>query len=155
VHVNPPPLGLSSNSDWVVMCSRNTATPGQVSGLAMGITVHTATGGWGNVQLSVNTAYMGEPTDFQLSRIYVWDYHLTDDMFFGVSDALISYLAGTPCQCPPGHSCPDSGDAALPQAVPLCTDSSLLPTWSLHPPYLVREHCCKALAVCCPACRLV
>jgi hypothetical protein len=126
---------MLSPNDFFVMCGRNTIAAGQVSAMANGVPITVAAGGEGNVQMVIGV----EPSDWQLSRVYVWDYHLPDDMFFGVSDALISYLAGTPCQCPPGHSCTDSGDAALPKTT-LRVNCPLL---GLNPPYMVRRSCCR------------
>ena len=107
----PSALGMSSLTDWVVTCGRNTQVPGQVGTIANGITTSTAAGGSGNCQLCINSAQAGvnsntgaEVSDWALSRLYVWDYHLPDDAFFGVSDALMDYLAGT-SECPQQYTC--------------------------------------------------
>ena len=88
-------LGMKSRTDWVVTCGRNTLTPGWVSTMANGVTTSTASGGSGNQQLAINLGSVtNEYSGWQLSRVYVWDYHLPDAVFFDVSDYLMDSLAG-------------------------------------------------------------
>ena len=88
-------LGMASRTDWVVTCGRNTVVAGQVGTMANGVTTSTATGGTGNQQLAINLQSGGsEFSDWQLSRVYVWDSHLPDDVFYAVSNYLRGSLAG-------------------------------------------------------------
>ena len=91
-------FGMTSRTDWVVMCGRNTDVSGQVGTMANGVTTSTAEGGTGNVQLGINivtiSANSHEISDWQLSRVYVWDSHLPDDVFYAVSNYLRGSLVG-------------------------------------------------------------
>jgi len=84
-------LVMTSRTDWVVMCGRNTDVSGQVGTMANGVTTSTAEGGTGNVQLGINIVTISdqshEISDWQLSRVYVWDSHLPDDVFYARKDA--------------------------------------------------------------------
>ena len=100
----PSALGISSSQEWVVTCGRNTQVAGQVGTIANGVTTSTAGGGNGNCSLGINDGGEGEYSDWALSRVYVWDYHLPDDAFFGISDALMAYLAGSSV-CPMPYNC--------------------------------------------------
>ena len=86
---------MSSVTDWVVTCGRNVQNG--TLGLANGVVV--ATGGHfaGNLQLVINSApaLADEVSDWQLSKLYVWDRHLPDDVFTSLSDLLMDYLTGS------------------------------------------------------------
>ena len=89
-------LGMTSRTDWVVTCGRNTRVSGKVGTMANGVTTSVAEGGAGNKQLAINIADRNpEKSDWQLSRLYVWNSHLPDDAFVAMSDYLMDFLAGS------------------------------------------------------------
>jgi hypothetical protein len=51
-----------------------------------------AKGGAGNCELTINQD-PEEESDWQLSKVYVWDTHLTDEVFAEVSKKLNNWLA--------------------------------------------------------------
>jgi hypothetical protein len=89
---------ISPNTDWVVTCGRNIATAGSISSIVNREVTSTAEGGDGGCQLSINyRTNPDERSDWQLSRLYIWDKHLPDDVFASVSNALNDYLIGNEC----------------------------------------------------------
>ena len=94
--------------NFVVTCGRNIATSGKISTLANGATTSEGAGGQGNCQLTINSVQGGavDGSQWELSRLYVWDTHLPDDVFSNVSAALTGYLSNSSvCVCPAGYSC--------------------------------------------------
>ena len=84
---------IPSDTDWVVACGRNIETTGSVGTIIDGVPTSVAEGGKGNCALGINW-YTQEASDWQLSKVYVWDSHLPDDVFAEASSRLINYLAG-------------------------------------------------------------
>ena len=99
----------SSDTDWVVACGRNIATAGAVSTIGNKITMSTAGAGYGDCALSINSPTHGwgfGGSEWQLSRLYVWDYHLPDDVFVKISTELFDWVHGnSTCLCPRGYAC--------------------------------------------------
>jgi len=89
---------MLSPNDFFVMCGRNTIAAGQVSAMANGVPITVAAGGEGNVQMVIGV----EPSDWQLSRVHVWDYHLQDDAFYTVAAEMLAYVDGQFCPCGAG-----------------------------------------------------
>ena len=92
------PAVVLSPTDWVVSCGRNVATSGSPSFVVNQATQSVAGGAPGDCALGIN--YLGwtnEKSDWQLSKLYVWDGHLPDDIFANVSRRLNNYLAATQC----------------------------------------------------------
>jgi hypothetical protein len=92
------------NTNWVVACGRNIQTTGSAGTIINGVVTSTAQGGAGNCNLYINQLY-DPPSDWQLSKVYVWNTHLPDAVFADASARLNSYLADvpvttpTPCVC--------------------------------------------------------
>ena len=85
-------FSISPITNWVIACGRNIATPGVVSSIANGVVTSTAIGGGaGDGRLRINT--WGEKSDWQLSRLYVWNGHLSNTDFADASAKLNSYVA--------------------------------------------------------------
>jgi len=88
---------ITPNTNWVVACGRNVAVgSGKLGTIITGVTTSTGKGGTGNRDLSIGTYSSGthpETSDWQLSRLYVWDSRLSDDEFTRVSSKLNQYLA--------------------------------------------------------------
>ena len=70
---------VSSSSDWMVTCGRNVVSSGSVSTIVNRVSQSTGGGGAGNCALGINN-YADEHRDWQLSKLCVWDYHLSDSM---------------------------------------------------------------------------
>jgi hypothetical protein len=67
---------------------------GKLGTIITGVTTSTGKGGTGNRDLSIGTSGTHpETSDWQLSRLYVWDSRLSDDEFTRVSSKLNQYLA--------------------------------------------------------------
>ena len=49
-----------------------------------------AEGGLGQCELAINLYY--EPSDWQLSKVYVWNTHLPDSLFAKASSRLVEFL---------------------------------------------------------------
>ena len=95
-------LGLRPRSDWVVACGRNTNAANSVSTMVNGVNLTFAGGGHGSSWLGINSG-LGDDgglsmSDWQLSRLYVWNVHLSDAEFADASAKLVDYvrLSGFP-----------------------------------------------------------
>ena len=88
---------ISPNTNWVVACGRNIQTPGSAGRIINGVVTSTAGGGAGNCELNINLDGWGEFTDWQLSKLYVWNTHLPDSFFAQASSRLVKFLNTEPC----------------------------------------------------------
>lgn len=84
---------ISPNTNWVVVCGRNIWTAGSAGVIANGVVTCTACGGVGNCDLSINRGDSREFGDWQLSRLYVWNRHLSNAEFSEASAKLNSYVS--------------------------------------------------------------
>jgi hypothetical protein len=82
---------ISTITNWVVVCGRNTVAAGAAGTLVNDVVTSTAKGGTGNCQLDINN---GEQSNWQLSRLYVWNTHLSDTQFINASRRLNRYVLG-------------------------------------------------------------
>jgi hypothetical protein len=99
-------LGHSEDpiTDWVVACGRNNLTAGSavtiINGVARWVTeveiakLQEA----GNCELILN---QNAPSDWQLSKLYVWNTHLPNDLFAQASSELIKFLNSAEYTEPP------------------------------------------------------
>jgi hypothetical protein len=88
---------ISPNTNWVVACGRNIQTPGSAGTIINGVVTSTAKGGAGNCELTINqepSFILVESSDWQLSKLYVWNTHLPDSLFAQASSRLVQYLNG-------------------------------------------------------------
>ncbi len=88
---------ISTPTDWVVACGRNILTGGSAGTIINGVVTSFAEGGTGNCELAINLAnYLpySQASDWQLSKVYVWNTHLPGAVFADASARLNSYLAG-------------------------------------------------------------
>jgi hypothetical protein len=83
---------ISPNTNWVVACGRNIQTPGSAGTIINGVVTSTAEGGLGNCELVINPPQRGEPSDWQLSKVYVWNTHLPNSLFAQASSRLVKFL---------------------------------------------------------------
>ena len=97
---NLQPAHITSSTDWLVSCGRNVATTGAVSLISNGMAMATAAGGTGGCTLGINhnTGLPGEASDWQLSKVFVWDGHLSDADFAEVSQRLNDFLDEGNCR---------------------------------------------------------
>jgi hypothetical protein len=88
----------------VVACGRNIQTPGSAGTIINGVVTSTAEGGNGNCELAINQIFnnWADESDWQLSKVYVWNTHLPDDVFAQASSRLVKFLnpAGSPYDFP-------------------------------------------------------
>jgi hypothetical protein len=82
---------ISPNTNWVVACGRNIQTTGSAGTIINGVVTSTAEGGYGGCKLAINPQW---PSDWQLSKVYVWNTHLPDAVFTDASARLNTYLEG-------------------------------------------------------------
>jgi len=90
VHKN---IGFSIpiRTDWVVICGSNLNRVGYLGVIVNGIINSAATGGTGNGALGIN--YQSTDTsDWQLSKVYIWDDYLSNSDFQLASESLYSEL---------------------------------------------------------------
>jgi hypothetical protein len=85
---------ISPNTNWVVACGRNIQTAGSAGTIINGVVTSTAEGGAGSCELYINQGpRFYDASDWQLSKVYVWNTHLPDAVFADASARLNSYLA--------------------------------------------------------------
>jgi hypothetical protein len=86
---------ISPNTNWVVACGRNIQTAGSAGTIINGVVTSTAEGGAGNCELTINQGPgFLDASDWQLSKVYVWNMNLPDAVFVDASARLNSYLEG-------------------------------------------------------------
>ena len=81
-------------TDWLVMCGSNgLGSPVRLN--VNGVSHAVGGGTTGDIQLMINDGNVGsQASDWQLSKLYVWDSHLPDETFAQVASELNGYLAG-------------------------------------------------------------
>jgi hypothetical protein len=83
-------FSISPNTDWVVVCGRNIETPNSDSVIVNGVTKSISAGGVGNCALGINFV---NGSSWQLSKLYIWDYHLSNKNFALASTSLYAALS--------------------------------------------------------------
>jgi hypothetical protein len=119
---------ITPNTDWVVACGRNVNSGDGT--IVNAITTSVATGGIGNCSLGIN---FDASSDWQLSKLYIWDYHLSDSDFALASTSLYDSLStgkqegvclacpihsqsstnASICECAPGAYAPNSDTVSV------------------------------------------
>ena len=100
------------NTDWVAMCGRNIG--GAPATITNGVQVSENNRGRGDCQLTINRP---ESSDWQFSKLYVWNGHLSTTEFAEAAKRLNSYVKGElkncvasiTCPCNTGYTGPDAG----------------------------------------------
>jgi hypothetical protein len=83
--------GCTCNAGWTGPDGgRNMLTTGSAGTIINGIVTSTTKGGGGNCELAINQLST-ETSDWQLSKVYVWNVHLPDAVFAKASAKLNSY----------------------------------------------------------------
>jgi len=94
---------ITPDTDWVVACGRNVNSGD--STIVNAITTSVASRGSGNCSLGINYDAV---SDWQLSRLYIWDYHLSNSNFALASSSLYAALTvgstDSVCQACPANS---------------------------------------------------
>ena len=91
---NLRPTSISPNTNWVVACGRNTVAANNASVIVNGVVrTNARVPGGSSCALGINqdTSFQ---SDWQLSKLYVWDYHLSDEHFALASLSLNRELTG-------------------------------------------------------------
>ncbi len=102
---------ISPKTNWVIACGRNTfAGSGYI---VNGVVISTNEGGNGNCKLTIQ-GWTGQESDWQLSKLYIWNRHLSNTEFAEASANLNSYVAGqtlktVECSCNAGYTGPNTG----------------------------------------------
>jgi len=100
--------------NWVAMCGSNINNNSRPGIIVNNIVKATGRGGDGNCALGINHQ---EPSDWQLSKLYVWNYHLSESDFTLAASSLFTKLTtdispqGTVCQACPLNSHSPAGSA--------------------------------------------
>ena len=129
---NLNPVSISPNTNWVVVCGRNTITANTGSVIVNGIVrANARVPGGSSCALGINQ-HESFQSDWQLSKLYIWNYHLSDEHFALASLSLNDDLTGlvvpggciacppnscspadsidiTACQCNAGYTGPNGG----------------------------------------------
>ena len=113
--------GVTPNTNWVAMCGRNIG--GAPATITNGVQVSEQNAGRGNCQLSINRY---DSSDWQLSRLYVWNRHLSNTEFAEAAAKLQNFVA---LQTPSCSACAigkykDAIGSALCSYCPLATFSA-------------------------------
>ncbi len=93
----------------MVACGRNIQTARSAGTIINGVVTSVAKGGTGRCEIYINQIGVTSAkatSDWQLSKVYVWNTHLPDAVFANASARLNSYLAGA---CNAGFSGPVGG----------------------------------------------
>jgi len=107
-------FSIPVSSDWVVMCGSNIADTSRSGIIVNNIVKATGKGGTGNCALGMN---YNEASDWQFSKLYIWNYHLSASDFTLAASSLFTKLttgtspAGTVCQACPLNSDSPAGSA--------------------------------------------
>ena len=92
---NWSPTSLSPNTQWVVVCGRNTNTKDNASVIVNRMIRAFATvPGASACALGINQD-VSHRSDWQISKLYVWNYHLSNEIFSLVSSSLNDALVYT------------------------------------------------------------
>jgi hypothetical protein len=88
------PNSISPHTDWVVVCGRNTKNPDSINVLVneMVRAVGVPKGGLGSCAMGINYHFT-QVSDWQLSKLYIWDHHLSDSDFAAVSSSLYAQIS--------------------------------------------------------------
>jgi hypothetical protein len=78
---------ISPKTNWVVACGRNIQTWGSAGLIINGVVTSVAGGGFGQCELVIIPS-----SDWQLSKVYVWNRHLPDSRFPEASSRLVEFL---------------------------------------------------------------
>ena len=87
---------ISTRTNWVIACGRNTATAGAAGVIVNGVVTANAFGGSGNCRLTMHGWDTSQRSDWQLSRLYVWNTHLSNTVFAEASARLNSFVLTNP-----------------------------------------------------------
>lgn len=83
---------ITPYSNWAVTCSRNLLQNDTAGVIVNNFQTSTAIGGIGECAMGIN---YHQPSDWQFSKVYMWDYHLSDSDFALASSSLYdSILTG-------------------------------------------------------------
>jgi len=85
---------VGTQTDWLVMCGNN-GNPIPNNIFVDSVAKGTATGGagGGTYNMSINTGYYSEQSDWAFTYLVIYDTVLTDAEMYTVSNMLLSYLA--------------------------------------------------------------
>jgi hypothetical protein len=131
-NANIYPASIGPKTNWVVVCGRNIATENSITVAVNDKTRLVAAGGVGSCALGINQA-SEVSSSWQFSKLYIWDYYLTDTDFALASSSLYdSLLTGSKeaacsacpiytqssinasmCECIPGAYAPDTSGMSV------------------------------------------
>jgi len=114
---------ITNPNNWVVACGRNIVKTGADGTIVNNVRTSLTIGGGGGGALGINIGVdiggsTPEVSDWQFSKLYIWNYHLSDSDFKSTSQALNAELvnpttdtAGGACQ-PCAHASHSPGGTA-------------------------------------------
>ena len=125
---------ISPNTNWAVTCGRNLLRPRSDGTIVKGVRSSFATGGSSKCALGINL--IPETSEWQVSKVYKWNKHLSDSAFALVSSSLYNALSpNTPVGV--RLSCPVNSQSAAGAAMCECRAGSYamnIATPSVCPP---------------------
>jgi len=101
-------LSVANRDNWVTMCGRNLLASGRDGIIVNDIVRAGALGGDGNCALGIN---FRDASDWQLSKLYIWDYHLSD-VDFAMASSLIYAALLTNTETYSCRACPPNSRSA-------------------------------------------
>ena len=97
---------ITPKTDWLVACGRNLVKAGAAGVYMNGVKRLDAVGGEGSCAMAINPPQTTQWSDWQLSKVYIWNYLLSDNDFLLASQALNSEKAETMLLDPGCSACP-------------------------------------------------
>jgi hypothetical protein len=91
---------ISTRTNWVVACGRNTVASGASGVIINGVVTSTAEGGVADCKFTIaGWQFPSKASDWQLSKLYVWNRHLSNAEFAEASAKLNSFVAVQTLSC--------------------------------------------------------
>ena len=101
-------LSIPVNTNWVAMCGSNVQNATRPGIIVNNVVRAQGNGGEGNCALNINGQW-GLTSDWQLSKLYIWNYHLSASNFAHIASMLhADTISGTPGVC---RKCPVNSDS--------------------------------------------
>jgi len=111
-------FSVANVDNWLTICGRNLVASGSDGIIVNDIVKAGALGGEGNCALGINSNN-NEASEWQLSKLYIWNYHLSDVDFELASSSLYSALStnksASVCRACPLFSRSVSGSVSMAQ----------------------------------------
>ena len=129
-----------SPTDWVVVCGRNKVEAGAAGVYMNGVQRQGALNGKGGRALGINIwEDTWEDSDWQLSKLYIWDYHIPNNAFALIALALTAELQGNTADLQAAHASANSMYVSHP--IPSCGACPASSTSAVASPSILSCEC--------------